>query len=68
MKKVLSLALMAVVAATMLVGVMSATAQADDDPQAVQCIIKCHIKTLKCYECCRIVTPGGGGKWVCEEI
>jgi hypothetical protein len=67
MKKVVSLALALAVVASIAVGILSISTQAGP-PTAVQCIIKCNIKTHDLFECCREVTPGGGGKWECELI
>lgn len=67
MKKVVSLALALAVVASIVVGIVSIQTQAAD-PDPVQCIIKCNIKTHELFECCRIVSPGGGGKVTCTLI
>jgi hypothetical protein len=67
MKKLISLALALAIVATIGIGLASIQTQAKD-PVAVQCIIKCNLRTHDLFECCREVTPGGGGKWECELI
>jgi hypothetical protein len=65
MKKVLCLMLAVVFTCSFFAGTTAAPVQTDD---VYVCFWRCHTIKGELYNCCRIVSPGGGGQLICWII